>query len=136
MEDKRMCLLDDNKLCDDCGECDRCDLDPNKLCDNCCKCLALEDDSEFRTVTLDGTVVSDKSFFHKANADGHELRSALDKAAAPKQSKKKSHGGVLPFKEEEPTEKKQRRRRPTCTEDRPERGKIPTGGVSKSVSCC
>ncbi|MBR5713399.1 MAG: hypothetical protein IKX58_01230 [Clostridia bacterium] len=104
MEDKRMCLLDDNKVCDDCGECDRCDLDPNKLCDNCCKCLALEDDSEFRTVTLDGTVVSDKSFFHKANADGHELRSALDKAAAPKQSKKKSHGGVLPFKEEEPTE--------------------------------
>ena len=52
---QKYCLLDENKLCDDCGECDRCDLDPNKICDNCCKCLAIEDaDSEFRTVTLDG----------------------------------------------------------------------------------
>ena len=52
---KRRCLLDENKICDDCGECDRCDLDPTKICDNCCKCIAMEDaDSEFRTVTLDG----------------------------------------------------------------------------------
>ena len=24
----KMCVLDENKLCDDCGECQRCDLDP------------------------------------------------------------------------------------------------------------
>lgn len=52
---ERLCLLDETKVCDDCGECNRCDLDPNKICDNCCKCLALEDgDDEFRTVTIDG----------------------------------------------------------------------------------
>ena len=37
----RMCVLDETKVCDDCGECSRCDLDPNKLCDNCFKCLEI-----------------------------------------------------------------------------------------------
>ena len=55
MEEKRMCLLDETKVCDDCGECDRCDLDPNKICDNCCKCIAMEDDGkEFRSRILVG----------------------------------------------------------------------------------
>ena len=53
MEKKRMCLLDETKVCDDCGECDRCDLDPNKICDNCCKCIAMEDEgNEFRSRTI------------------------------------------------------------------------------------
>lgn len=37
--DKKYCLFDEDKICDNCGECDRCDLDPNKICDNCGKCL-------------------------------------------------------------------------------------------------
>lgn len=36
------CILDENKICDGCGGCDRCDLDPNKICDNCCKCIEQE----------------------------------------------------------------------------------------------
>lgn len=39
MDDKMRCVLDESKLCDDCGECNVCDLDPNKICDNCMKCL-------------------------------------------------------------------------------------------------
>ena len=35
----KYCVLDDAKICDDCGECNMCDLDPNKVCDNCMKCL-------------------------------------------------------------------------------------------------
>ena len=35
----KTCIFDDEKICDNCGECDRCDLDPNKICDNCGKCL-------------------------------------------------------------------------------------------------
>lgn len=35
----KYCVLDENKVCDDCGECNVCDLDPNKICDNCMKCL-------------------------------------------------------------------------------------------------
>ncbi len=37
------CKLEEEKLCDGCGECDRCDLNPDKICDNCCLCIALED---------------------------------------------------------------------------------------------
>lgn len=105
MNDKRVCLLDDNKVCDNCGECDRCDLDPNKLCDNCCKCLAIEDESEFRTVTLDGSGSSGADFYHTTAGNIGDLRNALDKAVAPKQKKKKTQNNVLSFiKDEEPSE--------------------------------
>lgn len=36
---KRMCVLEDDVVCTNCGSCDMCDLDPNKVCDNCGKCL-------------------------------------------------------------------------------------------------
>ena len=35
------CVLYD-RLCIDCGECDRCELDPEKICDNCMKCVMFE----------------------------------------------------------------------------------------------
>lgn len=35
----KYCVLDETKVCNDCGECSVCDLDPNKICDNCMKCL-------------------------------------------------------------------------------------------------
>ena len=35
----KYCVLYDDKICDDCGECNVCDLDPNKICDNCMKCV-------------------------------------------------------------------------------------------------
>ncbi len=46
------CILQDGKICDGCGECDRCDLDPNKICDNCMKCMG--DEVDFRAVMLSG----------------------------------------------------------------------------------
>lgn len=39
---QKICVLDDTKQCDGCGECDRCDLDPTKICDNCMKCVESE----------------------------------------------------------------------------------------------
>ena len=33
------CVLEEGKVCDNCGQCNICDLDPNKICDNCMKCL-------------------------------------------------------------------------------------------------
>lgn len=38
-----ICVLDENKICDDCGECDLCDLNPKKICDNCGKCIEIKD---------------------------------------------------------------------------------------------
>lgn len=35
----KYCVLDEAKVCNDCGECNVCDLDPNKICDNCMQCL-------------------------------------------------------------------------------------------------
>ena len=34
MDVAKYCVLDESKVCDDCGECRVCDLDPNKICDN------------------------------------------------------------------------------------------------------
>ena len=49
--ERKICLLDEAKLCDDCGECTRCDLDPEKLCDNCMKCV--ESGAEYNAVEID-----------------------------------------------------------------------------------
>lgn len=32
------CLLED-RICSECGECDRCELNPDKICNNCCECI-------------------------------------------------------------------------------------------------
>lgn len=50
MSEKR-CLLDDEKICDECGECTRCDLDPNKLCDNCMKCV--KSGADYNAIDID-----------------------------------------------------------------------------------
>ncbi|CAB1245187.1 hypothetical protein ACFHWD_17300 [Clostridium sp. MT-14] len=53
------CILDKNKLCDNCGECDVCDLDPNKKCDNCGKCLEMEG-YDMKAIKIDG-IIDDKN---------------------------------------------------------------------------
>lgn len=47
---KKMCMLEENKTCDNCCECDVCDIDPGKVCDNCAKCL--ESERGYRTLTV------------------------------------------------------------------------------------
>ena len=46
-----ICVLDENKICDDCGECDICDLDPKKRCDNCGKCIEVNE--EYAEIKID-----------------------------------------------------------------------------------
>lgn len=46
------CILDNNKNCDNCGDCEVCDLDSKKICDNCGKCLG-ENDFETRALMVD-----------------------------------------------------------------------------------
>lgn len=45
----KQCVLYD-RICNDCGECDRCDLDPNKICDNCGKCI--EPDKNYKIIKI------------------------------------------------------------------------------------
>ncbi len=49
-----MCILYDNKTCDNCSECNMCDLDPKKVCDSCGACLDM--DGEYSTVDVDLTM--------------------------------------------------------------------------------
>ena len=44
------CILDEEKDCDNCMECEMCDLDPIKICDNCGKCLEVKD---FASIKID-----------------------------------------------------------------------------------
>ncbi|WP_027623495.1 hypothetical protein [Clostridium lundense] len=48
------CIMDINKSCDDCGECDICDLNKNKKCDNCGKCL--QDSFDMRGIKIDSII--------------------------------------------------------------------------------
>ena len=50
-----ICILDESKLCNDCGDCDVCDLDSNKVCDNCGKCIGLDADS--RAIEIEDVVL-------------------------------------------------------------------------------
>ena len=36
---EKHCVLNEDKICNECGECQKCDLDPDKICDNCMKCI-------------------------------------------------------------------------------------------------
>jgi len=59
--ERKRCIIDDEKYCDECGQCQICDLDPNKTCDNCMKCIhtgaacnAIEIDEILETEDTDG----------------------------------------------------------------------------------
>lgn len=51
MTERKECVLYD-RVCIQCGECERCDLDPDKICDNCMKCI--NGDSAYRAIAVDG----------------------------------------------------------------------------------
>jgi hypothetical protein len=46
---EKECLLDTDKECNDCGQCEVCDLDQTKICDNCCHCL---DDADYKAIEI------------------------------------------------------------------------------------
>ena len=58
MKNVKMCVLDDAKICDDCGECRKCDLDPTKICDNCMKCVNSAN-AESRAIRIDGVILGE-----------------------------------------------------------------------------
>jgi hypothetical protein len=54
----KKCILDKNKICNNCGECNKCDLDPTKICDNCCKCLK-ESSADYKEIKIDEIIFDD-----------------------------------------------------------------------------
>ena len=52
------CILEENKICDNCCECFICDLDHGKICDNCANCLNIPD---FNAIIIDDILVLEES---------------------------------------------------------------------------
>lgn len=52
------CILEENKICDNCCECFICDLDPGKICDNCANCLKVAD---YKAVIIDDILILEES---------------------------------------------------------------------------
>lgn len=73
----KYCILYDGKICNDCGECNRCDLDPNKICDNCGKCIQEPDpNSEFRSINFVASDDEDREPEDNEMSEEEKLRQA------------------------------------------------------------
>lgn len=66
----KKCILDEKKLCDDCGECDYCDLNPFKLCDNCGRCIGMNE--EYRELKIDDMIIENKSSKSRISHESEE----------------------------------------------------------------
>lgn len=44
------CVLIEDKTCNNCGECFKCDIDPAKICNNCGVCIGLE--ADYRAIEI------------------------------------------------------------------------------------
>lgn len=54
----KKCVLNPDRICNNCGKCNYCDLDENKICDNCMKCVI--GDNHFISVKIDKVDPSNK----------------------------------------------------------------------------
>lgn len=75
----KKCVLYDGKVCNDCGECNRCDLDPNKICDNCGKCLQRGSD-EFNSIIYRYPAEDESENERECECDHHENGEELNSA--------------------------------------------------------
>lgn len=67
---EKICVLNSNKVCNDCGECDKCDLNPEKICNNCGKCLNI-DGFDTRSIRIDD-VIEDETEIKKYEEELNE----------------------------------------------------------------
>ncbi|MCL6609968.1 MAG: hypothetical protein K6T66_00350 [Peptococcaceae bacterium] len=60
----KKCILDEDKICDNCCDCFVCDIDPEKICDNCAKCLEL---ASFNNIELTDILYDENIFKYGKN---------------------------------------------------------------------
>ena len=56
----KVCLLDEQRQCVECGECLRCDLNEQKLCDNCMKCV--NSGADYLAIEIDDVITGEEDF--------------------------------------------------------------------------
>lgn len=52
---EKHCILDEDSLCVDCGDCLVCDLDSEKLCDNC-MCCVQKSNADYLAIEIDEVI--------------------------------------------------------------------------------
>ena len=82
----KRCCLDERKVCNNCGECDKCDLDPKKICDQ-----LNTDEKGFVKIPIDKIIYDEDSmtvqdFFKMAGLDDDD-----EEIVEPKKNNKKDH---------------------------------------------
>ena len=91
---EKFCVLDEDRLCDDCGDCLKCDLDQDKTCDNCMRCVQ-KSDADYLAIEIDevigGTNPDTESSVpvRKAAATGGSSAKASIRAVRPKSPRKR-----------------------------------------------
>lgn len=65
----KYCVLEDGKLCTDCGRCHMCDLDPQKVCDNCMRCLK-RSGADYAGIVIDAVFLSEAEAREALEEDG------------------------------------------------------------------
>ncbi len=86
---EKWCVLNDEKVCVDCGECLMCDLDPEKRCDNCMECVE-KNDADYAAIEIDEVIAGtspDSAESARSNGSSAVKPSSV-KAVRPKQSRK------------------------------------------------
>lgn len=82
----KKCVLDEEKICDNCCDCFVCDLDPTKICDNCAKCLQLAD---FNSIDINEILYDENIFRYGKNGRKKMLRSDKAKSRVLEETLKK-----------------------------------------------
>ena len=63
----KYCVLDEDNICDDCGECNVGDLNPDKICDNCMECL--KTGADYRAIEIDEIIDDGAAEYDQLRAD-------------------------------------------------------------------
>ena len=52
---EKYCILEEERLCVDCGDCLTCDLDPEKRCDSCMQCIQ-KSGADYAAIEIDEVI--------------------------------------------------------------------------------
>jgi len=87
---EKHCILDEDRLCVDCGDCLVCDLDPEKRCDNCMQCVK-KSDADYLSIEIDeviaGTSDDEAERFEKSTSPKPSAGSGV-RGSRPRKARK------------------------------------------------
>ena len=87
---EKYCVLDEDRLCVNCGDCLVCDIDPEKHCDNCMQCVK-KSGADYLSIEIDeviaGTSEDEAEESEKSNLPRPASKSGV-RSVRPKRARK------------------------------------------------